>query len=481
MGNLFTNGKNEYYWRLMSYLQDENVYVSDRRVVPYTPALLQDYVDFFPQLYTAFPVTTLSLFINNKLIGYGTLNDPSGLFYLKVSVPKGAFTLQVKNALGDVLRTEFYNAKNYAMFMEVAAQSYADRRVQIEQLYKDLSYDTLRSERVYPVVGAFFGFLPPPGWTNQQYRDAVLGDGADCPGFVSSFFQGGSRLGFIDTIKSITCDTVTLGAVQNGDRWVVFDDANAPSPTDTLSADAWFVSDADDIPAPNHRVLVMSDDYIASAVAVTISGATRVVVDERVFKSTNSYLESPVAEAYVLAGKTFTFAVGEAALPTSMATKYTTTFGALTTTAAQAAADILAQNPALTSAVYATSGRLRLGVAPVDGVVQSITAVSGSALGDLGFYQGQFIDVGSDTLANPYSSTTVSIVYGAFTFIEGVNFAVDQASGAILWNPSSLAEPNIPPAGAVMQASYSYVMRREIETMAEKAKDPSLTVEYIYA
>src|ERR1700728_1101499 len=181
---LITRGRNEYFWRLLSYLQDSHIYDNDARVVAYTPNLLQDYVDFFPDYYEVYPATVLSVFINGTLAGVGNLNVPSGLFYVKVNVPKGNFTLQVKTASGQVLTTKQYVAKNYAMFFDAAAQGYEERRVRIEQVLQDLSYATLRSDRVYPVVGAFFNFLPPPGWSNHQYRDTILGNGTTKPGFI---------------------------------------------------------------------------------------------------------------------------------------------------------------------------------------------------------------------------------------------------------------------------------------------------------
>ncbi len=58
MGSFFTPGKNEYYWRLLEFLQDSNVYDNDLRVLPYTPSRLQDYTDLFPELFNPFPKTT---------------------------------------------------------------------------------------------------------------------------------------------------------------------------------------------------------------------------------------------------------------------------------------------------------------------------------------------------------------------------------------------------------------------------------------
>jgi hypothetical protein len=83
-------------------------------------------------------------------------------------------------------------------------------------------------------------------------------------------------------------------------------------------------------------------------------------------------------------------------------------------------------------------------------------------------------------LANPNQTTPVVLTSGPFTFVQGTDFTVDTTTGYIYWAASSATEPNIPPQGTVFQASYTYIMKREIETMAELAKDPSITVNYNY-
>ena len=477
MGAILSAGKSEYFWRLLSYLQDSKVYVNDRRLVPYTPARLSDYVDFYPTQYTSYPPTTLAIYVNGRVAAYSRLNQPSGLMLARIQVPLGDFTVQVQTLGGSILKTEYFTAKNYAMFLEVAAQSYADRRVGIEQVLNDLDFKTMRSDRVYQDVGVFFGFTPPPGWSNQDYRDTVLGNGTTKPGFVSSFFNGGTIRGFVDTIRSITGSTVVLESIAEGDRWVVFDRANAPVPTDPTNPDSWFVSSADDIPPPNHRCLVFDKQYLGSALVAVISGADRSVVAENVFKARNSFIQSSLAGPFVLAGKTLTFSID--------ATSYTTTFGGSTTTAAQAVADILSQNPTLTSACYANNGYVRIGVQPILTQTKAqpikITIVSGSALADLGFVVGQFVEVSWDQLANPnLTADPVTVTQGSIAYIEGLDFTLDRVTGRIYFQASSVAFPVVPEQGSVFNVSYNYLMRREIETMAELAKDPSITVEYEY-
>ncbi len=404
--------------------------------------------------------------------------DSDGFFSAKVSVPLGDFTLTVKDINGAIKKQEIYTAKYYAMFLEVAAQSYEERLVAIRQAKEDLDYSTIRSERLYPVVGVNFDFPPPPGWTAEMYRHTLLGHSPDCPGFTSAFFYGGTTRGIVEVIKSITCSDVVVSAAQAGERWVVFDNTHKPDPTDPTNPDSWFVSDTNNIDAPNHRIFLFDNFYPYSTVRLTISGAQRTIVDESVLKATNSYIESPRSQDFDLNGKTLKFSfetLGESRSSVS----YQTTFGAITT-AADAAAAILAQNPTLSNAVYAESGKLRIGLAPASGKVYRITMLAGTALESFGFSVGQSADVAPDILNNPWQITPVILTDGVNTFVDGVDFVSVPQTGEIVWNPSSATQTNIPAAGAVLLASYTYLMRREIEAAVNLVKSFETTVEFVY-
>lgn len=479
MGSFLSPGKNEYYWRLLEFLQDENVYDNDRRVLPFTPSRLQDYTDLFPDLFNPFPKTTLSVFINDQLAGLGTLNDPSGLLVVPIPVPLGEFTLEVRDDVGTVINREFYVSKNYATFFEIAAQGYEERRVQLEQVREDVDYETIRSDRVFPVVGIYFGFPPPPGWTNEQYRDAILGNlPKGCPGFRRSFFHGGTQKGVVDTIKSITCDDVVIEPIDGGDRWTVFDDASEPTVTDPADPDVWVVSDADDVPPANHRVVVYNDTFLANAVVVKVSGALRSVIAEEVFRETASFIESSLAEPYVLSGTTLVFSIEDLSDDHSKLT-FTTTFGVVTT-AADAVTAILTQNPSLTTAVHAASGKLRIGTDPEFGKTKRITIEAGSALSVLGFIAGQTADTKPDQLANPNIQGALTLMFGSTTFVDGVDFTFDAETGEILWASQPPEVLGIPDQGQTFVATYDYLMKREIESMANKVKEVGTILEFEY-
>ena len=157
MGSFFSPGKNEFYWAFLDSLADESIYAKDSRVIPNTPDYLQTYTDLFP---TVLPGVTLYIFINGTLVGSGFV-DPmgSGLFYAAIPTPNGEFVLEVRNQAGDVLTTDLFMAKNYAMFFDVSAQSYEDRRVAVEQTRNDINYQTIRTGGIYDNLGVFF--LPP--------------------------------------------------------------------------------------------------------------------------------------------------------------------------------------------------------------------------------------------------------------------------------------------------------------------------------
>lgn len=467
MGTFYSAGKNEYYWRFLQYLQDESVYANDKQVIPFTPAQQLFYTALFPELYNASPVTVLYIYVNDKFQGAGNLNDPSGLLYVPISVPLGEFILEVRTAAGEVLSNELFEAKNYAMFFDVAAQSYEERRIEVEQVRKDQSYATIRTGRVYPVVGAYFGFPPPPGWTPDEYRATILGDGNCKPGFVKAFFLGGTKEGVYEAVKSIVgCDDVEILPADEGYRWVLFDRAEAPDPV-VGGSDAWYISDTD-IALPEHRIVINEAAYFTSAAIIRIHAADRPVTAEQVFKVSNSYIESGLPEPYVLAGKTLSFSVEDTGDITTWM-MFATTFVAATD-AATAAAEILAQNPSLGPAVYAQAGKLRIGVPPEVGVTRRIKIMGGTALPDFGWVVGQSVDVANDHLENTEPTTAVTLTFGVDVFTDGVEFEVIPATGEIVWDPSSATLTNIPPAGSVLTAAYSYVPEREVRDIVEKIK-----------
>ena len=475
MGSFYSQGKNEYFWRFLAYLQDENVYANDKQTIPYTPAQQLYYTALWPQFYVAFPQTTLYVYVNNKLLGQGLLNDPSGLLYVAIPVPQGQFVLEVKTAAGRVLSTEVFEAKNYAMFFDVAAQSYEDRRIAIEQVRQDQSYATIRSDRVYPVVGEFFGFPPPPGWTPQEYRDTILGDGGCKPGFTAAFFLGGTRLGVLQAIQSIVgCSQVDMLPADEGYQWVIYDLAEAPNPV-TGGAEAWYISDVD-IPLPEHRVVINDENYFVCTTIIRVHGSDRTVTDEQVYRVSNSFIESAYPEPYLpLPGKTLSFRVEDTEDPTTWM-QFNTTFVAATTAAA-AAAEILAQNPALGPAVYAQAGRLRVGVPPMAGVTRRVTILGGTALPIFGWIAGQDVDIANDYIANAYPTSPVVLTWSTSYYTEGIEFSVVQETGEVVWLPSSATLTTLPPAGSVMTAAYTFIPEREVLDIINKSKAISALVE----
>src|SRR4051812_42669375 len=116
MGSFQTAGKNGYYWTMLSYLQDPAIYDVDKRVVPYTPNSLQTYADFYPLLSIG---TILFVYINGNQVGKGKVINAAGLFYVRVPVPQGEFTLEVRDTTNKPIKREIFIGKNYAMLLEV--------------------------------------------------------------------------------------------------------------------------------------------------------------------------------------------------------------------------------------------------------------------------------------------------------------------------------------------------------------------------
>lgn len=470
MGSFFSQDKSGYYWFLLGYLQDENIFVRDSRLVPYTPGKIQTYVDFYPALYNPALPQVLEFRINGRSVAWAKISLASGAAYADIPVPLGAFDLETWHG-PELLKTEKFIAKNYAMFLGVQAQSYDERLADLEHVKADQDFAQMRSERVYPILGAMFEFPPPAGWTPDQYRDAVLGGCG--PGLREAFFNGSTKAGIKQAVEAVTCMVPEVLPGRRGIRWVVRDRANsAPNDPGTRG---FFVTTRANMgqvfTPPHYRAVMASEEWWAHAALIVVYGATRAIMGEPMLRSTDSFVEGKVPEPYDLQGRNITFTVEQPGVRFSKQTFYTT-FPLPTVTAAQVAAEIVGQNPSLTSAVYATAdGKIRIGVGPEAGKVFRITIVAGTALEQLGLKPGQSVDVSPDQLNNPWLTTPVVITDGVTTWVDGVDFVSVPETGQVVWKASSLAFPNQPAAGASLQASYSYQMRREVLDLVGKVKE----------
>lgn len=479
MGAFLSTDKNGYYWILLSYLADENIYVTDSSLLPYTPSKLQTYVDFYPELFNPALPQKLVFEVNGKPIAYAIITDPSGIVYTDVGVPHARFTLVTRLVdTNEILKTEIFNAKNYAMFLGVMAQSYDERRTQIELNKADQKFQQMRSGRVFNILGAMFDFPPPPGWDTEKYRAAVLGGCG--PGFISSFFHGATKKGVVDTIKSITCEDPDVFPAQRGIRWVVRTSANS-APDDPGTRGFYVTSEANlshvFVP-PHYKAIMASEAWWSHASDVVVNGSVRVVTDEQMIKKTNSYVEAKIPGPFDLQSRTLQFSIEEVGKPETKL-NYNTTFPLPTVNAFQAAATILLQNPSLTDAVHGSaSGLLRIGVYPVAGKVYRITIVSGTAMEAMGFKAGDSADVAPDQLENPWLTTPVTLADGVTTFTDGVDFTSVPETGQIVWEPSTAINIGVPVAGSVLVAGYSYQMRREILKEVDLVKDSNAIIQF---
>lgn len=482
MGAFLTADKSGYYWFLLGYMQDGNIYVRDTRLLPFTPGKPQTYVDFYPQLYTTPSPTKLTFAINGKQIASALLTASNGLVYADIPVPLGKFTLTTLWN-GTVIRTEEYISKNFAMFMGVQAQSFSDRLTGLQAVAADQSFQTIRSDSLYPVIGAYFGFPPPPGWTPQQYREALLGGCG--PGMLVAALMGTTQGAIVTAIEAVTCETPTIGPMFGGNRWVVRTRANS-QPSNPAARGFYITSRADSdhvFVAPHYQAVMGSELWWSKASQVVVNGSVRVISagnPDVMTKETNSFMQSGLAGPYpAIAGQTLAFSIEQVqdGAPADNTIICTTTFPAGTTTAAQVAAAICTQNPFITHPfdpiipTYAFGNFLRLGLFPTANVVYRLTIIGGTALPALGFSIGQSVDIAPDQLANPWQTTNVTITDGVNTFVDGTDFYNIPSTGQIIWLPSSTLKPNVPPMGTTLYASYSYQMRREILKLVGDVQD----------
>ena len=468
MGTFLCPGKDYHYWNLVNTRYGKNVFTTDKSLIPYVSKGVLDYVDLYPELYNPSGFNVLTVYINGQKVGQAWISSPSGLFYLPIRPPRKKFILTVVNAQAQILKREYYNAKREAWGIAVQAQSYNFRDIQLQYVARNQVLATLADGEIYPQFGVFFGFPPPPGWPIAMYRNAVLGDGGAHPGFINSFLKGGSAKGFCDTISSITGQPVTLGPVLGGKRWQIFDPAHAPNPA-TPGPNSWYLCNSpSQVPVGGNQIQLLSPPFVRRSIQATIPGSYRTISNENVLKTSDSFIQGANQETFpALPGTSLSFSIN--------GINYSTIFGASTTTAAQAAADIRAQNPSLTAAVYAVGGNLRIGTAPISGEEIPIVINAGSSLPILGFVAGQLAEVSADQIANPNQVGGVNVTWNAITYTQNSDYSVDLVNGRIVWSPST-AVNNLPPMGSTYQISYTYIMAREILFVANQVKDPSINV-----
>jgi hypothetical protein len=268
----------------------------------------------------------------------------------------------------------------------------------------------------------------------------------------------------------------------NTKRWVLFDEANSPNPVDPNS-EGWFITDfanqAMVFIAPNYRAGLLDIEYSENATHLIVHGATELVDSEVVVKSSNSFIESSSQEPWDLSGKSLQFSVQFNDDVTTLRT-YTTNFQLPTNTAQQVCDQIIAQNPDITDAVYDSDGHVRIGVYPAPGGILKLTVVGGSAIYDMGFIEGQSIEIVGDMLNNPNIVTPVTITdSNGNVYTEGIEFLTVAETGEILWEASTAIQ-QMPEQGSLLTVSYSYIMKREIEHLLDLVSNINAPIEMEY-
>jgi len=472
MGSFMTSDKSGYFWFLLGYLQDNNIYVRDNRLLPYTPGKPQTYVDFYPQFYGETPTAKVTFKINGQQVAQALVSQVSGIVYADIPVQLGKFTLTTWLGTA-LLKTEEFISKNFAMLLGVQAQSYNERLADLQAVAANQSFQTIQSDSLYGVVGANFSFPPPPGWTPQQYRDALLGGCG--PGILAAALMGTTQGAISAAVEAVTCQPPQIGPIFGGNRWTVRNRANT-FPSNPAVKGFYVTSRADSghvFVAPHYRAVTGSELWWSKAVSIAVPGSQRTVVKEVFQKQTNSFLQAGLAEPFVLDGATLTFSVAQVGNP-DLTLTYSTVFPIGTSTAALAAAAIIAQNSSLatiptnTDPIYANNGYLRIGVQSQFGIVFRITAMGGTSLPILGWVAGQSADSACEQLANPWivyaplAFTLINLYLPDGTPINARNYNLDATTGSISWVASSFAEENVPVMGSTLLASYTYEMRREV-------------------
>jgi hypothetical protein len=470
VGSFYCDGKNGFYWDQVGTLAPNAVDTTDARIVPWRADGL-DYMALWPQYApTGGTPTVLTLWIGGQQVGAAYVG-PKGLFHVRVVPPVLRFNLETRDSTGtQVLKTEQFVAKRLAFIHSLKSMLLEQREAGLRTIALNQNWETIQPEYVSTDAAAIIGILPtpPPGWPLQLYRDCVLGDGYALdpngggvrPGLRYAARYGGSQKGLAWAIQSVTGKAVTFSPAFGGKQWLIRSPENSPNPA-TPGPDSWYLlNNGTPTPPGANRIRLLDRDHMARTQLIMVPGSQR-TVSQQVQKSSNSYIQSANPGDYpFLPETTLSLTIGSQAVDVR--------FGPLTTTADQAAADILLQNPALnnSAAVYASNGYLRIGTAPIDGETVTITILGGTALSVLGYTLGQSVMVSQDALWNPNILGPLTASWNAITYIEGTDYIVDAVNGVLVWAPSTAAN-NLPPQGAAVNVSYTYVMRREITAVAK--------------
>jgi hypothetical protein len=91
----------------------------------------QTYVAFYPLLYSPGGGANLSFYLNGNPIASAVVSNSMGLVYFDYIPPLGQHTLTTVDQNGNLLASEIFIAKEYAMWLGVAGQSYEDKPTSI--------------------------------------------------------------------------------------------------------------------------------------------------------------------------------------------------------------------------------------------------------------------------------------------------------------------------------------------------------------
>jgi hypothetical protein len=295
-GYFVNNGKNSYYWKLLSYLPGDLVYEKGVDVVPYTPDEQQVYSNYIPGL----PVgTQLKVWINGHLQTQTFISQPDGTFYAPLRPLYGPFQIEVTDLSGSITYfTDWFQGLNFPLYFNVLAPFLQDLDIELWRMAGDLDPVNVRDSKLQGHYAWYFGFPLLSDWSSTEYRETILGNGNCKPGFLESYLFGSTNKGMVDTIKSIIgCQAVSILSFSylREMGWIIDDSG--------LAAFRFVLCDQITFPtAPVLPAVLYDVQWLQSSVQISISGADRLVTNEGVVKN------SPTPNTDKLGNETLTAA-----------------------------------------------------------------------------------------------------------------------------------------------------------------------------
>lgn len=505
MGTFYTNGKNSYYFSLISSLCDSNIFRKDPTVLPFTPNLPQTFVDFVPLT----SGTLLDVFLGGQYMLTTAVQPTSDsavgriTFDLTLPYTRGtdfSLTLNLHNS-STPFKTLGFSTWNLYMFYDALAEIMNQKDLQRQQTLDNGVLATAHDSVLYSNFGILFDLQKRLDQTPDQYRDVLSS-------FFIAFLNAGTNKGLDVAIEDLTGVTPTITLARNTPSDRVF--LNAKYPMCFLTAPITGVvatlpvNDTSQFIPSTGTVYLGSDNFVyAGKTGTSFTGAgviagsyqvgtpvwspittTQDQLDSHMFLSSFTSLASPISIGTIVGGTITATEIASQATSGSIyigGDIFTYTginLGALQYTGVNGTATSLHPIESLIYPVVSEVNLPTVGltvlppVAPYSVqewnnlvyVTMNSSDIKIDVSGEPVFKTG---DALSDKLASQYLTAAPLIISNpAGLYLENTNFMVDRTNGKINW---IVAQPQ-PAQGTNYYVDYSFYLIAPIKKVISQLK-----------